>query len=406
MIDIRPATADEMGQLGTLTGYSYGGSFGDGPETKTATANQPEWTLCAFDDGLLVSSFVTIPFTARMNGRPMAFGGVSGVATRPDYRRRGLVRRLMTDATATMRDQGQPIAGLWASQAAIYQRYGYSISSYRRSYRIDSADIVFHDGDSGNGDVRWLDAESAFDEVRALYISFVADRIGYLHRSRALWSFGVMDAPDEDGPVSVGLSHDSNGKPNGYVVYTLRADRVDNPARAQELRIRDLVWLDLDAYRSLWSFVASHDLVGRVTWPDAPVDDPAEELLAEPRMLNIRDEEGTWVRIVDVAPALAGRGYLSAGHGSIEVFGDDLAPWNNGKYSIETDGGEASVERLGSSDTVDATLSVKALGSLFTGMRSVQRLRSWGLIDADDDAMDRLGSLFATRFAPHTPDHY
>ncbi len=406
MIEVRAATAAEMGQVGTLTGYAYGGAFGDGPETMTATANQPEWTLCAFDGARLVSSFATIPFTARMNGQPMAFGGVSAVATRPDYRRRGLVRRLMTEATAAMRERGQTIAGLWASQAAIYQRYGYSISSYRRRYQVDTADIAFFDGDPGRGDVGWLAAEEAFDAMRAVYVAFVAERTGYLHRSRALWGFGVLEETDASGPVWVGLSHDADGAPNGYVVFTLRADRVDNPARGQELVIRDLAWLDLDAYRSLWTFVAGHDLAGRVVWADAPIDDPAEELFAEPRLLTTRDEEGAWFRVVDVEPALAGRGYCGPGHGSIEVVGDELAPWNNGAYSIETDGTSTSVERLAAGAAVDATVPVKALGSLFTGMRSARRLRSWGVIEADEDSIDRLDGLFATGFAPHTPDHY
>ena len=56
----------------------------------------------------------------------------------------------------------------------------------------------------------------------------------------------------------------------GYVVYTLRADKVAHAARGQEIVIRDLVWLDLDAYRSLWHFVGQHDLVGRVRWDTAP----------------------------------------------------------------------------------------------------------------------------------------
>jgi len=406
MIDVRPATADEMGELGTLTGYAYGGAFGDGPETKTATANQPEWTLCAFDGARLVSSFVTIPFTARMNGSPMPFGGVSGVATSPEYRRRGLVRRLMTQSTEIMRDSGQTIAGLWASQAAIYQRYGYSIGSFRRSYTIDTADVVFYDGDNGHGDVRWLDPSTAYDIIKGLYISFVAERTGYLHRSRALWSFGVLDGPEGDGPVNVGVSYGPGGDPNGYVVYTLRADRVDNRARSQELVVRDLAWLDVDAYRSLWSFIARHDLVGRVVWAEAPIDDPAEELLAEPRMLHRRDEEGSWFRVIDVEPALQSRGYSRPGHATVEIVGDDLAPWNNGAYSIETDGTATSVERLGSNARTDATLPVKALGSLFVGMRSARRLRSWGLVDGADEAIDRLDGLFATRFAPHAPDHY
>jgi predicted acetyltransferase len=412
MIDVRPATAEEMGQLGTLSGYAYGGAFGDGPETKTATANQPEWTLCGFDGDKLVASFVTIPFTVRMNGTSMPFGGVSGVATNPQYRRRGLVRRLMTESTEIMRERGQAVAGLWASQAAIYQRYGYSIGSYRRSYRIDAADIAFHDGDMGHGDVRWFDTgsaletDAAFDTVRALYIDYVADRTGYLHRSRALWGFGVFDPPAEDGPVNVAVSYSEGGDPNGYVVYTLRADRVDHRARAQELVVRDLAWLDLDAYRSLWAYLARHDLVGRVTWADAPVDDPAEELLAEPRLLHTTDQEGSWFRVIDVEEALARRGYCGPAHGSIRVVDDELAPWNVGTFAIETDGTTASVERLATTDDVDATVTVKALGSMFTGMRSIRRLRSWGLIDANDDAIDRLDGLFATTYAPHAPDHY
>ena len=64
------------------------------------------------------------------------------------------------------------------------------------------------------------------------------------------------------------------------------------------------------------------------------------------------------------------------------------------------------VERLSPGAQADATMSVKALGSLFTGMRSAGRLRSWGLLDGDAAAIERLDSLFATQFAPHTPDHY
>ena len=48
--DIRPATAHEMGQLGLMGAYSYGGAFGDGPDNQVATGTRPEWTLCAFDN--------------------------------------------------------------------------------------------------------------------------------------------------------------------------------------------------------------------------------------------------------------------------------------------------------------------------------------------------------------------
>ena len=45
-------------------------------------------------------------------------------------------------------------------------------------------------------------------------------------------------------------------------------------------------WRGADAYRSLWSWLARHDLVGRIVWTRAPIDDPALELFVEPRLLN------------------------------------------------------------------------------------------------------------------------
>ncbi|MFB3104216.1 MAG: GNAT family N-acetyltransferase, partial [Pseudomonadales bacterium] len=80
-IEIRPARGDELDQLGLLTSYVYGGAFGDGPDNLPAQSQRPEWTLCAFDGAKMVSSFSTLPFTMRANGKATALGGVSVVGT-------------------------------------------------------------------------------------------------------------------------------------------------------------------------------------------------------------------------------------------------------------------------------------------------------------------------------------
>ena len=107
--DIRPAQPEEMGQLGLMASYSYGGAFGDGEDNISASGTRPEWTLCAFDPGatteqgqvLMATSFAAFPFTIRANGRAMAMAGISVVGTRPEYRRRGLVRQLCRIAWCT-----------------------------------------------------------------------------------------------------------------------------------------------------------------------------------------------------------------------------------------------------------------------------------------------------------------
>ena len=402
-IELRPAISEEMGQFGMLAGYVYGGEYGDGPDNLVASATRPEWTLCAFDGRRLVSSFSTIPFTMRANGVALPIGGVSAVGTLPEYRRRGLVRRIMTRAFADMREGGRPVAALWASQAAIYQRFGYAMASSMCGYAVDTVDIDFFDADEGDRQIERLDPASGHDLVKDLYIRFVEKRMGYLHRAQALWVHNTFEQREADGPVHVATSHGPSG-PDGYAVYTLREGRCDHPARSQEIVVRDLAWLSPGAYRSLWMFFKRHDLVGRVRWTSAPSDDPAVEYFLEPRMLEARDREGFWMRLVDVAAALAGRGWIADGEISLSVRDGPLAPWNDGSYRLTVSAGVAEVAPC-SGDT-DIQLSVKALASLYAGRRSARELSQWGLLDGDSDAVRRADALFATQHAPHCPDHF
>ena len=403
-VEIRPATAEEMGEMGILGGYVYGGSFGDGPNNVIATANLAEWTLCAFVDGKLASSFSNIPFTMRANGNAAKLAGVSTIGTQPEYRRQGLVRRIHTRAFGEMRDAGQNVAALWASQAAIYQRYGYAMTTVQRHYAVDTVDIRFHDDDAGTGRVARVDLDAAYDIVKGIYIAFIGERMCYLHRAKALWLQNALEPVEADGPIWVAVCYDAGGEPQGYVIYTLRADKVDHPARGQELAIRDLAWLTPDAYRSLWRFVASHDLVGRVRWNSAPVDDPAPEYFMEPRMLNAEDREGAWFRLVDAANALSERGYDDEGELTLGLAADALTPWNDGTWRLETGPDGARVRP--SNERPDIELSIKALASLYTGFRSATELANWGLLDGDRKAIAKADALFRTRHAPHTPDHF
>lgn len=390
-----------MGQFGLMGAYSYAGSFGHGPDNVVATANRPAWTLCAFDGPTMAASFCTIPFTMRALGKAMPLGGVSAIGTAPEYRRRGLLRELMTRALDEMRERGQPVAALWASQAAIYQRYQYAMTTVRRHYTIDTVDIRFNEDPGPATTVAREHLEDAFDDVKAVYRQFVDRRIGYLHRSGALWQSNVFG--DNDGPVHLAVARDSSATPLGYVAYTLRQGNT-HPSRGQVIVIRDLVWLTVDTWRDLWRFIAAHDLVGKVEWRTAPLDDPTPEFLQEPRLLNTRDNEGFWFRIVDVPGALAGRGYVENGEVNIGIMDDPLTPWNNGTWHLCVTDGDAEVNL--SKEPADMTMSVKTLASLFTGFRRAHTLAGWGLIEADARAVSQAERIFSTPYGPHCPDSF
>ena len=407
-----------MGQLGLMGSYSYAGAFGDGEDNVVATGTKAEWTLCAFDDSArtdkgqatMATSFCAFPFTTRVNGKAMAMAGISTVGTRPEYRRMGLLRKIMTRAFAEQKERGQSI---WASQAAIYQRYGFTQAGMNRNYAVDSVDIALAmDGSNAALALPMVTRYTpvhGLDAAREVYKNFIAQRTGYLHRGKSLWLNNTLDETTPDGPVYIAIAGTLEA-PLGYIVYTLRANLVDNRARSQEIKIRDFAWLDLAAYQSLWQFIGKHDLVGRVVWANAPMDDPALALFQEPRMLHSRDTEASWWRIVDAPNALAQRGYSVGEDIKIGIAGDDLAPWNNGCWHLRSEGDGTGVGFAASvqacSDAPQVTLSIKSLTAIFSGMHRAQDLANWGLLGGQASDIARLDRIMATQYAPHCPDHY
>ena len=100
-----------------------------------------------------------------------------------------------------------------------------------------------------------------------------------------------------------------------------------------------------EAYLELWQFLGAIDLVERVTWEEAPVDDPLAWALADPRCIESSDgRDMLWLRILDVHKALEARRYPVDGRLVLEVL--DPLGLTAGTYALEVSGGEAAVVRL------------------------------------------------------------
>ena len=137
MIEIRPATESEMGQIGLMTSYVYGGAFGDGEDNITTQNNRPEWTLCAFDGPKMVASYGAIPFTARANGRAAPLAGVTIVGTLPEYRRRGLVQGMEESPAGRIVRAEVPLAEM--------QRYAADLRSMTQGRGVFSMELLRYD---------------------------------------------------------------------------------------------------------------------------------------------------------------------------------------------------------------------------------------------------------------------
>ena len=368
--EFRPVTADEMAEFNRLGSYVFANN--EDP-TDEPSPLLPEWTLAAFHQGKIVASSGGFPFKLRWNGRSTLADGVTSVGTNPGFRRRGLVRRLITDLLHRAHDNGQPLSILWASMGAIYQRFGYGLASTMTSYSFDPRLATFQFGDPAAGTTRLMDREAAVPIMAKLYREFIDVRNLLIHRAEIMWELPFR------GPGAktyCAVHFDESDTPDGYLMYRTKFDE-KLPPPGQRLEIQDFVYRDINAYRGLWDYVRAHDLVSNVTWEFAPQDDPAPTMLLEPRVLGSRTWDGIWLRIGN----------------------DPECPWNVGRYHLDTANGETQVSPTQA--PADIELSPHALASLLAGHQTLTHLTRIGrAVVADPAQLARFDAFFSTRYRP------
>jgi len=404
-IEIRACRdAEELASYGEVIAYAF--AVNDRASLQTELdAVRPEWTTCAFDNGKAVSTLGTIPFSVQLNGRTVPIGGVTGVGTLPGYRRTGLLRQTMTAALQRMHDEGTPLALLWASLGAIYQRFGYGIASPLLRYTFDPRLTGLLPGYGSTGRCELVPLEHARARIEPVYAAFAAPRNLLLNRTDFLWNSDILrQKPQEARYVMV--YRDVTGMDTGYVVYSTREEEA--PRRTlppQILEVQDIAWLNLDAYTGLWECLREHDMVRevRMRWM-AGEDDPMPLMLSEPRALNTTSIDGTWMRVVDAREALAARPYAGAGRLRIGIR-DDLCPWNHATWELETDGPSSTVRSA--TGTPDISMPIASLATLLTGHRNSSTLARAGRIDpAPAAVLHEADRIFATDYAPYTPNMF
>jgi predicted acetyltransferase len=199
--------------------------------------------------------------------------------------------------------------------------------------------------------------------------------------------------------------YEEGGEPQGYVTYSAKwfENSWDNAGEGQRVFIRDYAWLTPSAYRAIWQHVKSFDLAIRVQM-FAPVDDPARDVLLDPRELHAQRFDWILGRVVDLERALPLRPYGATGHVTFEVR-DSLCPWNDGRWALEAGPEGAAVSRT--KETPQLSMDVSTMALLMFGTISPSHAVNIGRAEAAPDApLDLWDSMWRTKYAPWCPDGF
>src|SRR5690349_6896292 len=86
---------------------------------------EPERSLAVFDGQGIVATSGVLPRELTVPGGVVPVAAVTMVGVLATHRRRGLLTRMMRRQLDDVRAAGEPVAALWASEPAIYRRFGY-----------------------------------------------------------------------------------------------------------------------------------------------------------------------------------------------------------------------------------------------------------------------------------------
>ena len=189
---------------------------GDHPTCKASDFTVVEDTKT----GKIVSSVCLISQTWTYSGIPFKFGQPEFVATEPEYRRRGLVRKQFEVIHALSAARGELMQGI-TGIPWYYRLFGYEMALDMESERvIDGIHIpTLKKNETETCRLRpRTDADNAF--IRALYESSVEQKVFTCSRTPAMWEYEFNGrSAGSEARFEWLLIEDMEGLPLGYVQH-------------------------------------------------------------------------------------------------------------------------------------------------------------------------------------------
>ncbi len=134
------------------------------------------------------------------------------------------------------------------------------------------------------------------------------------------------------------------------------------------------------------------------------VDEPLIDIAIDPRPIAREPFWGLMLRIVDAAEAFGRRPAYGEGRLVLRLR-DDVCPWNDGVWEVQSAGPRLVAERC--DDEPMLTVDARALAQLYNGFRSATMLARTGRLEAHHPrALAIADILFAMRTTPFCADEF
>ena len=395
-LQMRRLTVDDTAQYNALLRYAFqvtdselaslGWNQKEMERSKKPVLKKTE-SFGWFDGEKLASQISVYPMQVNLFGTMYNMGGVTGVATYPEYMGHGLMAYLMKKALDNMRENHQCVSMLFPYLIPYYRKKGWEIVSDKMTYTIKDTQLPKHR--KVGGMVERVDIDS--EDVHRVHDAFTAMRHGALKRNELEWEeYWRWDEDD----TNVAVYYNVKDKPCGYMVYLIKNDI---------MHIKEMVYLNREAQKGLWEYIHAHDsMIDEVhgsTYFSEPIafemDDGDIKESIRPYAMG---------RIIDVEDFLAD--YPCDPDGGtlcIELeIEDSLLPWNDRTFNVRFADGHCTMTREPAE--YHLKMGIGTFTTLLLGYKTAERLYELERIEGREEAVERLDDVLFHKI-PYISDY-
>lgn len=406
-ITIRACTPEDWTAFEATLAMAFGTALSDEMRALWEPHTDPAKYLVAGDGDDVIGTAGWLPFDLTVPGGELPVAAVTAVTVRPTHRRRGILRQLMRRQLDDLHALGVPVAMLWASEPAIYQRFGYGMA-YRKG-RIDAnaRRCAFLRDPGPSGATRLLSAEQAQELLPPVYERARTAIPASLRRSALWWqTHKLADPTTGRGNASARycVAWERDGVVEAYAIYRVEPGWGPDALPTHVLDVLEALGTTPTATREIWRYLFSVDLIATVRTHRLNADHPVFWMVEDPRQLRMTTADGTWLRLVDVGTALAARTYAATDSLAFELR-DEFCPWNAGVWTVEGAPDGASARRTSAAPGL--RLTAADLAAIFLGTVTCTALVRAGRVEElAAGAAARADALFRSDVAPWCLDDF
>lgn len=328
-MNIRKLKSEEVTTSIELSEFAFQLELTEEERIKRKEMIHPEETFVVTIDDHIAAKMTILPLRTIIQGKEVPMGGVSGVATWPEYRRGGLVKKLLQKGLEEMKENGQVVSYLFPFSIPFYRKYGWELFCDRKflTIKIEQLPKIT----TTTGSIFRIKKDPS--KLIPIYDSFAQHMNGMLTRDEVWWKERILRTLK--GQIAV-YKNDRNEEV-GYIIYQVKN---------RTMKIIELVHLSKEAWNGIWKFISNHDsMIDKVELTTFAADqgnyffqDPKIEQKLEPYFM---------ARIVDMTKFLSLYPFQLKNIDQIILHvHDDFCDWNNGTYIIKQGDSENIVQHF------------------------------------------------------------